>query len=95
MGNVESWYANYANYIIIGFLLIDINCNKKKGSLDNEKKYYLYEPYLFGHFAYGVIRRYVIELEIWVILESCHSSLVSGFHGGIRMAVKVIQSRFY
>lgn len=56
----------------------------------HDVKYFWDEPYLYRSCADGTIRHCVPDIEMLIILESCHSSLVSGNHSGTRTVNKFL-----
>ena len=57
--------------------------------MNNVKKFFWDEPYLFRSCAVGLIRCFVLEVEMLNVLEARHSSFVCQHHSGIKMAHKI------
>ena len=57
--------------------------------MNNVKKFFWDEPYLFRSCAVGLIRCFVLEVEMLNVLEARHSSLVCQHHSGIKTAHKI------
>ena len=56
--------------------------------MQDMKKFFWDEPYLYRSCDDGLIRHCVPEVEMLSVLEACHSSPVGGHHSGIRTAHK-------
>ncbi|XP_070054936.1 uncharacterized protein [Nicotiana tomentosiformis] len=89
------WFANLANYLVSGIILVEFSSNQRKKLKRYCQDYYWDESYLFRIYTNGVIRRCVPEEEQSEILGSCHSSSYGGHHGGERTAAKVLSCDFY
>ena len=59
------------------------------------KKFFWDEPYLYRSCTDGLIRRCVPEVEMFTILEACHSSPVGRHHSRIRTSHKILQCGYY
>ncbi|XP_049373971.1 uncharacterized protein LOC125839017 [Solanum verrucosum] len=89
------WYADFANYVVCGIMLDELNFYQQKRFLFDVKKYFWDEPYLYRECADHIIKRCVPEEEAIKILHACHASPVGGHHSGVRMTAKVLQSGYY
>lgn len=77
-GNLDPWYADYANYIVSGLLSDDINHYQTKRFLYDMNRYSWDEPYLFRECSDRVIHICVIELEYGQFLRlTTHLYLVA------------------
>ncbi len=89
------WFADIANYLACGLMLIDKKYHEKKKFFHDVKYYFWEEPYLFKKCADQMVRRCVAEDEVHKILYHCHSPPSGGHFGGTRTATKVLQARFF
>lgn len=85
------WYGNLANYLAYGIYSDFPNSYQRRKFLYNEKKYFYDEPYLFEECTDNMICRCMLEFTMEAILEECHSSLVEGHHGGVRIISKSLK----
>ncbi|XP_059284730.1 uncharacterized protein LOC132038024 [Lycium ferocissimum] len=88
------WFADIANYLVIGIILEEIKSYQKK-VLRDSRQYYWDEPYLFRTCADNIIRHCVPKSEVMAILKACHDSPVGGYHSGNRTAAKVLECDYY
>ena len=63
--------------------------------MQDMKKFFWDEPYLYRSCDDGLIHRCAPEVEMLSVLEACHSSHVGGHHSGIRTAHKILQYGYY
>ncbi|XP_070029572.1 uncharacterized protein [Nicotiana sylvestris] len=89
------WFADFANYLVCGIILVDFSSNQRKKVKQDFHDYYWDEPYLLWICTDAVIRRCVPEEEQSEILGTCHSSSYGGHHGGPRIETKVLSCGFY
>ena len=52
------------------------------------KKFFWDEPYLYRICVDGIIRRYVPEVEMLIIVQACHLSRVGRHYSGIVLCTK-------
>ncbi|TMW95515.1 hypothetical protein EJD97_008725 [Solanum chilense] len=65
---------------------LELTFHQRKKFMDDVKKFFWEEPYLYQSCTNGIIRHYVTEVEILSVLEVCHSSPVGGHNSCIRTA---------
>ncbi|KAI5335319.1 hypothetical protein L3X38_025452 [Prunus dulcis] len=72
------WFADIVNYLARGILQPDMTFQQKKRFLATVKYYFWDEPYLYKYCPYHIIRRLVIDVNMWEISLSgieCHSKV--------------------
>jgi len=89
------WFADYANYLVDGFLVKGMTYQQKKKFFAHVKNYLWEDPYLFRIGADQVIRRCVFGEESRNILRHCHEGPTGGHNGASYTARKVLDSGFY
>ena len=89
------WFADFANYLVTGYLPHDLSYHQKKKFFHDIKSFVWIDPYLFKRCADQVLRRCIPENEVNAILTHCHGGEVGGHYGPSRTAAKVLQSGFY
>ncbi|WMV29752.1 hypothetical protein MTR67_023137 [Solanum verrucosum] len=90
------FYRRYKGFFkVCGIMPKGLNFYQQKKLLFNIKRNFLDEPYLFRECADHIIRRCISEVEVNVILDVCHASLVGGHHRGMSTTTKVLQSFYY
>ncbi|XP_009800970.2 uncharacterized protein [Nicotiana sylvestris] len=89
------WYANYVNYLVSGVLPPEIQFEARKRFLHDVNFYYWDKPYLYKQCADQLMRRCIPEKEVELVLYDCHASPYRGYHGGDRIAAKVLQSGLF
>ncbi|XP_069143442.1 uncharacterized protein [Solanum lycopersicum] len=89
------WCANFANYLASDVVPSDFSFRQRKKFMNDVKKFFSDEPYLYRSCADGLIFRCMPEVEMLSILEACHSSHVDGHHSDIRTIYKIFQCGYY
>ena len=89
------WYAQIANFLVIGEIPVDWKAQDKKFFFANIYSYYWEEPFLFKYCVNKIIRRCVPEEEQKGILSHCYENACGGHFASQKTAMKVLQSRFY
>ena len=84
------WYADFANYLIIGLLPPELKFQQKKKFLHDVRSYQWDDLYLYKLCSDQVIRKCVSEEEIPHILEFSHTAVYGGYFYGHRTAAKVL-----
>ena len=96
MSRVEApWYADYANFLVGGIILIDLSYPQRNKFQRDVRMYVWDDPYLFKRCNDGVLRRCIASWEVANILEQCHNTPYSGHYGASRTASRVFECRFY
>lgn len=72
------WYVNYANYLVSGIILDDLNKHQIKKFFHVMKFYRWDEPFLFKLGPDNILRRCNAKQEQKVILKACHKSPYEG-----------------
>ncbi|CAN6551449.1 unnamed protein product [Malus baccata var. baccata] len=93
--DVVPWYADIANYLVLGVLPPDVSTQHRKKFLSTVKHYFWDDPYLYKYCSDQVIRRCVPATEQESILKFCHSYACGGHFGPSKTAAKVLQSGFF
>ncbi|GJT18382.1 reverse transcriptase domain-containing protein [Tanacetum coccineum] len=91
----ETWYADFANYIVGKVVPPNWTFERRKRFFSQVKTYFWEEPYAFKLCVDNIIRRCVGGSEILEILGHCHSGPTGGHHGARITANKVYESGFY
>nr|XP_016479749.1 PREDICTED: uncharacterized protein K02A2.6-like [Nicotiana tabacum] len=86
---------NYVNYLVNGVLPPEIESEARKRFLHDVNFYYWDEPYLYKQCVCQLMRRYILEKEVKLVLYDCHASPYGGHHRGDRTAAKVLQSGLF
>ena len=63
--------------------------------MNNVKKFFWDEPYLYRSCTDGLIGRCVLEIVMLSVLEAWHSLPVGGNHSGIQITHKILQCGYY
>lgn len=58
-------------------------------------KLFLDESYIYHSCADRIIHRCVLEVEMFSVLKTCHSSPIGVHHNGVKTAHNIVQSGFY
>lgn len=70
------WFADSANYLVSDVVPPNLTSYKHRKFISYIRKFSWNESYLFHVFVDGIIRYYILKVEMISILEACHSSLV-------------------
>ena len=90
-----SWFFDFSNYQASDIVPSDLSFHQRKKFMNDVKKIFWDEPYLYRSFADGLICRCVPEVEMLNVLEARHSSPVDGHHSGIWTTHKILQCGYY
>jgi hypothetical protein len=91
----DPWYANFANYLVGGYLEKGLPDHKRKKFFSEIKHYFWDEPHLFRSCPDGIIRRCVAGEEATQILLECHHGQTGGHFGPQITGRKVYDAGFY
>ena len=92
---ISPWFANIANYLVVGIIPSELTFKQKKRFLVEVKQYFWDDPILFKQCADQIIRRCVPKSEMGEILNHYHSLKCGGHFNGQQTSAKVLQSGFY
>jgi len=95
MINERPWFADLANFKVVGIILKDLTEQQRKKFLHDAHFYIWDDPHLFKVGADNLLRRCVTKEEAKSILWHCHNSPCGGHYGGDKTVVKVLQSGFF
>ena len=76
------WFADMANFKVVGLIPEDFNWKQKKKFLWDAKYFLLDDPYLFKLGVDNLLRRCVTKEESTSILWHCHNSPYGGHYSG-------------
>ncbi|GKC57182.1 reverse transcriptase domain-containing protein [Tanacetum coccineum] len=91
----ESWYEDYANYLVSRVLPFRSTRQEKQKFFSDLRHFFWDEPFLFKQCAEQIIRRCVSGNEAAQILQQFHSGPSGGHHGIATTARKVFEVEFY
>eukprot|EP00253_Pinus_taeda_P009110 PITA_09110 len=89
------WYADVANYLVVGKLPVHLMPNERKLIVQCSTRFSWIGGYLFHTGVDMHIRRCVREDEIFDILKACHDGTCGGHFIDCRTANKVLQLGYY
>eukprot|EP00253_Pinus_taeda_P009401 PITA_09401 len=89
------WYADVANYLVVGKLPKHLTPNECKQIVQKSTRFSWIGGYLFHTGADMQIRRCIREDEIFDILKACHDGPCGGHFAEKRTAHKVLQTGYY
>ena len=89
------WYADIVNYLVTGQIPTQWTSQQKNKFLEDIKKYYFDDPYLFKYCPDQLMRRCVLNDEQIKILTFCHSEACVGHFYARKTAYKILQAGFY
>ena len=89
------WFANYANYLASFVVPSDLTFHQSKKFMHDVKNFFSDESYLYRSCANGIIHHCVHDVEMFSVLEACHSSPMGRHHSGIRTAHKILECGYY
>jgi len=89
------WYANIANYLVVGKLHKHLTPNERKQIVQHSTRFSWIGGYLFHTGANMHIRRCIREDEVFDILKACHEGPCSGHFANRRTGHKVLQIGYY
>ena len=89
------WYADIVNYLVTGQIPPQWTSQQKRKFLEDIKKYYFDDPYMFKYCPDQLMRRCVPNDEQIGILTFCHSEACGGHFSARKTADKILQAGFY
>ena len=89
------WYADIVNYLVTGQIPPQWTSQQKRNFLEDIKKYYFDDPYLFKYCPDQLMRRCVPNDDQSRILTFCHSEAYGGHFSARKTADKILQAGFY
>ena len=90
--DTNPWYANIVNFMVLGY--VPLGENKRK--LQAESRRDLWDdPYLYGVYSDGLLRRCVPMEEGLQIIEKCHAAPYGGHYGVFCTQAKIWQCGFF
>ncbi|XP_076936552.1 uncharacterized protein LOC143603719 [Bidens hawaiensis] len=91
----NSWFAHIVNFKVAGDLAEHWPRRKEKHLVSQAKQYFWDDPDLFKIGVDQMIRRYIPEEDVRLVLEHAHSSSCGGHFSGQKTTRKVLTSGFY
>ncbi len=89
------WYADVANYLVVGKLPKHLIPNERKQIVQHSTRFSWIGGYLFHTGVNMHIRRCIYEDEIFDILKACHDGPCDGHLKDRRTGHKVLQTSYY
>eukprot|EP00253_Pinus_taeda_P025855 PITA_25855 len=89
------WYADVANYLVVGKLPKHLTPNERKQIVQRSTRFSWIGGYLFHTGADMQIRRCVRQDEIFDILRACHDQPCGGHFADRRTSHKVLHTGYY
>ena len=89
------WYADIVNYLVTGQIPTQWTSQQKNKFLEDIKKYYFDDPYLFKCCPDQLMRRCVPNNEQIRIITFCHSEACEGYFSVRKTTDKILQAGFY
>ena len=65
--NLIPWFAEFVNYLVSYIVPSDLSFHQRKKFMHDVKKFIWDEPYLYTLCVDGLIRRFVLEVEMSVL----------------------------
>jgi hypothetical protein len=93
--NKSPWYADIVNFLVCDILPQSATKQQKKKFRNEAKHYFWDEPHLYKHCANGILRRCLLEDEVWSVIYHCHASSYGGHASTAKTQAKVLQVGFY
>ncbi|RDX97044.1 Retrovirus-related Pol polyprotein, partial [Mucuna pruriens] len=89
------WFVDICNFVATSQFPPEAS-QLHKERLQNDAKYYIWDdPYLWRLCNDQVIRRYIPNTEINLVLQFCHAAPGGGHYGSTRISRKVLDCGFY
>jgi hypothetical protein len=89
------WYVDIVNYITTRIFPLGMSSQEKKRLMSISWQHQKDESYIFKFSLNQIIRRCVLEEEHINILQHCNQFACGRHFGAKKMALKVLQSRFF
>lgn len=89
------WFADYANYQVLGILPYDLSSHQKKKFLHDVKMYFWEELFLYKPCKDEICRRCLSEGEIQSVISHCHDSPCGRHVSTSKTAAKMFQAGFF
>ncbi|RDX71946.1 Retrovirus-related Pol polyprotein from transposon 17.6, partial [Mucuna pruriens] len=87
---VTPWFADICNYVATSQFSLEAS-RAYKDKIRSDTKYYVWDdPYLWRLYSDKVIRRCILDTEINLVLQFCHSAPRGGHYRSTRTARKVL-----
>ena len=89
------WFDDFSNYFANNIVSLDLSFHRRKKFMHHVKNFFWDDPYLYRSCADVLICRCMLEVEMLITLEACHSLPVGGHHSGIWTDHKIMQCAYY
>ena len=84
------WFDDFANYLASDLVPINFSSHQQMKFMHDVKNFFCDESCLYRSRADEYIHRCVPEVEMWSVLEACHSSPIGGHHSGVRTVHNIL-----
>jgi len=89
------WFGNIVNFLVSRQLLAHWSTEDKGRFLNEVKKFYWDDPYLFKYYLDQIFQRCIPDNEVSSVIKFCHSEACRGHFSSRKTTAKILQSGFY
>jgi hypothetical protein len=89
------WFAKNINFLAIGDLPTHWSTEDKGKFLNEVKKFYWDDPYLFEYCPDQIFRSCIPDNEVSNVIKLCHSEACGSHFSSKKKAAKILQNGFY
>jgi len=89
------WFAKNINFLAIGDLLTHWSTQEKSKFLNEVKKFYWVDPYLFKYCHDKIFQRCIPGNEVSNVIKLCHSEACENHFLSQKTTAKIFQNGFY
>ena len=89
------WFANFVNFLALGYLSAHWSTQDKRKFLNEVKNFYWDDPYLFKYYPDQIFWRCIPDNEVSSVIKFCHSEACGGHFSSKKTTAKILQYGFY
>jgi hypothetical protein len=89
------WFVNIINFLVSGQLPAHWSTQDKRKFLNEVKKFYWDDPYLFKYCPDQIFRRCIPDNEVSSVIKFFHYEACGGHFSSRKTTTKILQSGFY
>jgi hypothetical protein len=89
------WFANFVNFLVLGYLPAHWSTEDKRKFLNKVKNFYWDDPYLFKYCPDQIFQRCIPDIEVSSVIKFCHSEACGGHFSSKKTTIKVLHYGFY
>jgi hypothetical protein len=89
------WFAKNINFLTIGDLPTHWSTQDKSKFLNEVKKFYWDNPYLFKYCPNQIFQRCILDNEVSSVIKICHSEACGSHFSSKKTTAKILQYGFY